>query len=388
MKALHGMWLRVLLVLMVAGAAMAFGIPAVAQDGMRAKALALEQQQQNVEAEQIWHSIVQADPRNAEAFAHMGLLEARQEHYNDAVGYYRQALALNPAFPGLDMNLGLALFKANRFKEAIKPFGEELRKHPGDTRLTILLGMSHYGMGDYLVAIPYLKRASEKDPQSLPLRLALAHSCLWSKQYQCVMDVYKEILALNVESAEAYMLAGEALDGEGDTTGAIEQFRAASRANPNEPNVHFGLGYLLWTQSQFAEAAKEFQAELDNDPQQTQARDYLGDCYVQLNDYAKALPELVKAVAADPALALTHRDLGIVYVSMDRKEEAVKELLNAISLDPKDVTPHWQLARLYKTMGQQEEAKAEFTKASTMLREKNQSLYKKLEDTQRARQQQ
>src|SRR5581483_11814347 len=70
--------------------------------------------------------------------------------------------------------------------------------------------MAHYGMGDYLVAIPYLKQAAKMDPQSLPLRLTLAHSCLWSKQYQCVMDVYKEILALNAESAEADMLAGEA----------------------------------------------------------------------------------------------------------------------------------------------------------------------------------
>jgi hypothetical protein len=31
-------------------------------------------------------------------------------------------------------------------------------------------------------------------------------------------------------------------------------------------NVHFGLGYLLWKQHHFDEAAKEFQAELENDP--------------------------------------------------------------------------------------------------------------------------
>ena len=57
------------------------------------------------------------------------------------------------------------------------------------------------------------------------MRLTLAHSCLWSKQYDCVMEVYKEILALNAESAEADMLAGEALDEKGDDAGAIEQFR-------------------------------------------------------------------------------------------------------------------------------------------------------------------
>ena len=45
--------------------------------------------------------------------------------------------------------------------------------------------------------------------------------------------------------AEADMLAGEALDEEGKISEATEQFRAAVKANPKEPNAHFGLGYLL-----------------------------------------------------------------------------------------------------------------------------------------------
>jgi tetratricopeptide (TPR) repeat protein len=348
-----------------------------AQDA-RQKALTLESQGQNSEAEHLWQDIVKNDPKNAEALAHIGLLEARQQHFDQATTYYRQALALDPFFPGVQMNLGLALFKANRFRESIKPFTAELEQHPGDPRLTILLGMAHYGMGDYLVAIPYLKQAAKMDTQSLPLRLTLAHSCLWSKQYECVMDTYKEILALNAESPEADMLAGEALDEEGKISAATEQFRAAVKANSKEPNAHFGLGYLLWEQKQYEEAAKEFQAELDNDPASTQARAYLGDTYVELNDYVKALPELEKVAAADPSSAFVHRDLGVVYSTMNRKNEALSELQKAISLDPKDVTSHWRLARLYQSMGRKDEAKIEFDKASSMNKEADQALVEKL----------
>jgi len=363
---------------LIAGAVWIAVSGAPAQSNARQNALALEQQGRNAEAESAWQAIAKSDPHNAEAFAHLGLVESRQEHYDEAIANYRHALELNPALPGLQMNLGLALFKAKDFKDSIQPFTAELQKHAGDQRLIILLGMAHYGMGDYFVAIPYLKQAADRDPQNLPLRLTLAHSCMWSKQYQCVLDVYKEILALNAESAEADMLAGEALDEKGDNAGAIEQFRAAIRANPKEPNAHFGLGYLLWTQSQYAEAAKEFQAELDNDPQHVQARAYLGDSYVQLNDYAKAQPELERALAADPTLGPAHRDLGIIYADQDRKEDAVRELQKAIELDPKDVAPHWRLAKLYQAMGKKEEAKAEFAKASSMNRESIQALSQKL----------
>jgi tetratricopeptide (TPR) repeat protein len=88
----------------------------------RLRALALEQQGLNAEAEQLWSGIAKADPRDAEALAHLGLLEVRQEHYEIAIDYYRRALAINSDLPGLQMNLGLALFKVAQFPDAIKSF--------------------------------------------------------------------------------------------------------------------------------------------------------------------------------------------------------------------------------------------------------------------------
>ena len=341
---------RVLWLVLLLGVASSLHPAALAQ-ASRKDALALEAGGHNAEAEQAWHSIAERDPSNAEAFAHQGLMEARQEHYSQAIPFYRQAEAIDPAFPGLQMNLGLAYFKSALYRGSIKPFTLELRKHPGDERLIILLGMAHYGMGDYLVAVPFLQQASEKQPQNLPLLLALAHSCLWSKQYDCVLATYKEILNLNPSSAEAEMIVGEALDETGDDAGAMEHFQAAAAANPKEPNVHFCLGYLLWTQSHYAESVKEFEAELGNDPQNLQAKEYLGDSLVKLNDYANAQPALEGVLARDPSSAMVHRDLGIVYASEGKKEDAATELLRAIALDPKDSAPHWRLARLYQSMG-------------------------------------
>ena len=149
-------------------------------------------------------------------------------------------------------------------------------------RLKTLLGLAYYGQQQYAAAVPFLKQATASDSQNLPFRLFLAHSCLGSKQYQCVLDVYREILNLNAESAEADMLAGEALDEMNDREGATQQFRAAVKADPQEPNVHFGLGYLLWTQGHYEEAAKEFQAELVNVPNHAQAMVYLGDTHIKM----------------------------------------------------------------------------------------------------------
>jgi tetratricopeptide (TPR) repeat protein len=358
------------------------GQTAAAKDDQGQTAFALEQQGKNAEAETAWRAFLQSHPANAEAYAHLGFLEARQERYTEAVPLYRKALALNPAMPGLRLNLGLSLFKSGSLKEAVQTFTPLLKSQPPSSpealRLTALIGLAHYGLGDYAAAVPFLKQASVADPQNLAIRLAWAHSCLWSKQYQCVLDVYHEILTLNAESAEADMLAGEALDEMKDNEGSVKMFRAAVKADPKEPNVHFALGYLLWTQKKYPEAMSEFRAELANDPEHVQATLYLADTDVQISQMDAARPLLEKVVAANPALALGHLDLGIVLSSAGHNEDALRQYLAAASITPNDVNVHWRLAQLYRSMGKREEAKAEFDKASTLTKAADEELYKKI----------
>jgi tetratricopeptide (TPR) repeat protein len=351
-------------------------------ESQRQTALVLEQQGKNAEAETAWRALLKRHPANPEPYAHLGLIEARQEHYKEAVPLYRKALALSPSTYELRLNLGLALFKAGEMKEAIRQFQPLLKSQPPSSpdvqRLTVLVGMAHYALGEFAEAASYLKQAAARDPQNLGLRMSLAHSCLWSKQYQCVLDTYHEILSLNAESAEADILAGEALDELKDHGGAIKQFRAAVQANPNAPNVHFGLGYLLWTQRQYEEAARELQTELSNNPNHVQALVYLGDAQMQMSHPEAALPILEQVERVAPTLSLGHLDLGILYADAGRNEDALRELNIAKKLTPDDVNVHWRLGRLYRSMGKKDEAKAELDKASSLTKATDEALINKM----------
>ena len=358
------------------------GQTAKTPEQQRQTALALEQQGKNSEAEAAWYAVLKANPSSPEAYAHLGLLEARQEHYTEAVTLYRKALALGPQIPGLRLNLGLALFKGGEPKKAIKEFTLLLKNAPPSSpeahHLTTLIGMAYFGLAEYAEAVPYLKDAAAHDGRNPPLLLSLAHSCLWSKQYQCVLDVYHQILALNADSAEADLLAGEALDELKDNAAATEQFRAAVKADPKLPNVHFGLAYLLWTQKRYPEAASEFKAELANVPDHIQAKLYLADSDIQLNRMEDAQPLLETVEGQAPAIPLAHLDLGIIYTEAGRNEDAMRELTAAEKLAPDDVNIHWRLGRLYRLLGNKDQAKAEFDKASTLNKAADDDLHKKI----------
>ena len=348
------------------------------REGRRQSALAFEEEGKVAEAEAGWRSLLSSQPNDAEAYAHLGLLEARQEHYKEAIVLYQKALSLDPKMPSLRLNLGLSYFKAGNFSAAIQTFEPLFQKEPKTSpealRLVTLLGLAHYGMGEYAAAIPYLKQATAADPANLPFRLSLAQSCLRTKQYQCVLDVYREILALNAESAEADMLAGEAYDELKNDDGAIAEFQAAVKADPKTPDVHFGYGYLLWKALKFAEAEEAFRSELANNPEHSLALAYLGDTEIRLNHSEEAVPYLERAVRLQPSIAIAHVDLAAIYEGKGRKDDAVRELKTAEKLSPDDPSIHWRLGRFYQSIGRTAEAKAEFDKTRSMQQAKEQSL--------------
>ena len=352
----------------------------------RQNAIQLQESGRFSEAATEWRIYLKTHPEEAEANADLGLVEARQEHYKEAIPFYRKALVLDPRMSGIRLNLGLAYFKTGAMKDAIQAFTPLLKSLPPDSpdrvRAATLIGLSHYSVGEYAAAIPYLRTAADKDPQNILYHFSLAESCLNVKQYQCVLDAYQDLLKLNAESAAADMLAGQAYDEMKNTNGAIEQFRAATKADPKWPNAHFGLGYLLWTQNQCDEASKEFQAELEIVPENPQAMTFLADCKVQLGKPDEALPLVEKALNIDPGIARAHMNLGIIYQDQGRQQDALRELTTAVKLMPQDSNIHWRLARLYQAMGRREEAKVEFEKTSSLKKAENDTLFTKLKAAQ------
>jgi len=207
--------------------------------------------------------------------------------------------------------------------------------------------------------VPYLQTSVEQSPTNLQLRLTLAQSCLWATNYSCALEEYHAILQQDPNSAQADMIAGEALDGQGDVAGAVTQFEAAEKASPTMPNVHFGLGYLHWKQGHFAPAEAEFQKELAINSQNGEAATYLGDIEVRNNQDGDARAHLELAKLQPGADRLTFLDLGILDARSGKQQDAEAEFERVIAMAPKDPDAHWRLARLLQAMGRKDEAAKE-----------------------------
>jgi tetratricopeptide (TPR) repeat protein len=334
-----------------------------AQASSPSEAMALEQQGKLDEAARVWKAVVERNPRDAGAFASLGVVFSKEKRYPEAASAYRKAIALDPGLPGIQLNLGLAEFKQGHFQAAIAPLSAALAAQPNNVQARALLGLSYYGAKQFAEASKHLEVAARADPDNTQLRQVLAHSCLWAKNFDCALEEFRDIEQRDPDSAAAHMLTGEALDGLGRTPEAIAEFEAAAKISPREPEVHFGIGFLQWKLRHYDEAESALRTELSIDSNNAQALAYLGDIEMKANDLDKALPLLEKAVKVKGGdVRIAYVDLGAVLMQQKRYQDAMAALQHAVKLDPAQPDSHFRLGRLYQEMGNTTAAQQEYAK--------------------------
>jgi tetratricopeptide (TPR) repeat protein len=290
---------------------------------------------------------------------------------------YRRAIAIDPDLPGIYLNLGLAWFKLEKFHEALSAFEKEKATAPSD-RVTLLIGMSHFGLGEYKTAADQLRLVAVKQPNNAELSYLLAKCYLWSGQYGEAKEVFRRLIERDPNSAPVHMLLGEALDADHRTPEATAEFEAAVKVGPAQPEAHFGLGFLYWKLKRYEDAEREFREELKRDPKNAQATAYLGDTLMKVGRKQDALKLFQSARELRPDMRIAHFDLAILHAGDKQYDAAVEEYRRAIQIDPSSYDAHYRLGRLYNQLGRSAEAEKEFKIVQALEQNRHEELLMKI----------
>ena len=189
---------------------------------------------------------------------------------------------------------------------------------------------------------------------------------------------YLSLYQADPNSYRLHQLMADLNAAKGNDAKAIEEYRLAIESKPSLPNLHYGLGHLLWKALKVSEARQEFEAELALNPQHAAALNDLGNTYLLEHQPERALPYLTRALAADHQNPDTHRDLGTAYSEEGDYLKAQAEFKIAVSSD-RDGSIHYKLARVYQALGQKENAAREFERSTALNAEAHTKLEKQRE---------
>lgn len=316
------------------------------------------------EAARLYQQVLRSNPNSFEALNNLGVAEARQGNFSRAARAYEQALKSRPnSFPLL-LNLGLSYFKAENFAAAIRPLERAVVVQPDNSQARSVLGMAYYSEKKYELASRQFEKVIAADPGNATLQYVLAESYVRSGQNQKLLDFLQTMLENSPDSAALHMLKGEANDGLDRTREAIKEFEAAAALTPNQPNVHFGLGYLYWKERLYDQAAAQFNLEIQNGGSVAKSEAYLGDIAIKNGNLQEARSLLAKSERSFPTYAFTHFAMGVLLAQEKQYDSAAAEFRRAIELDPRRTDAHYRLAGVLRAQGKTEQSEEELKKVS------------------------
>jgi tetratricopeptide (TPR) repeat protein len=334
-----------------------------------------------------FEAVVAIDPENVDAQANLGVLLFFQGKPAESIPHFRAALAgrtdeRQPGLAKIQGLLGMAEARTLDFANARKDMEAAFPLIP-DPRFQVRLGLELVGLdtqsGDLEKAAAVIAQLRKADPENAELLYAA---------YRTYTDLAGEsMLALSLaapDSAQMHQLLAHEDARQGNTNGAIAQYRKAIAINPHLPGIHFELAELLHTSSDEAvkkEAEQEYHAALRDNPQDEKAILRLAELDAQKGNREQSYQEYTKAVELQPADADAKLGLAKTLIEMNQSDKALALLEEAVQLEPTNATAHYRLATLYRKMGRADDAKREMDlyKKFKEMKEKLSALYKELQ---------
>lgn len=292
------------------------------------------------------------------AYNDLATSQAIRGGYSLALSTYQQAEQWDPAFPGLEKNIGLCAFKANNYSEAIRALTQALQLEPGSRPLIAMLGISYFATDQYADAartFAPLDEAGMKDAEAgYPWAASLTHLGDM-KQATRVLSNFES----QPRSDDTLLLVGQLWTEIGDYARATATLERALQSNPSLPKAHFdeGLAYIRW--EHWDDAERELKAELSLNPGDTEASYHLGYVYLQESKIDDAAALFLAVINADPDFARAQYQFGKIQLDRGQAEEAVTHLEAAARLLPQTDYVHYQLQAAYRKLGRDADADRE-----------------------------
>ena len=280
--------------------------------------------------------VIKEDPKVIDAWFTLGNMASRRGKDDEAIGYFRRALALKPDDEEAVINMAHAYRKLGRDEDALVGYRRFLELDPKSAQVHYEIAQILIDRGDNAGALAELRKALEFEPKMAAARNALG------------------VVALN----------------DGNVAGAESEIRAALELKPDVRLAHFNLALVAEKRGDLSTAQAEYQKELELHPNNFKAAFNLGKLYEAQHRPAEQEAAFRKAIAINADFGEGYFYLAKLLLDEgQRYDEAVALARKGLEVAPRSnyaALGHYVLADLYSRMGRPSDAAAEAQKGRAL----------------------
>ena len=230
-------------------------------------------------------------------------------------------------------NLGTALQEARRYDEAVTHHQRAIALMPGYAPAHNNLGASLRAAGRLDEAVVAYRKALALKPDFASASYNLANALLEQGQAGPSVDQYRRALQ-STNTVEAHNNLGIALAANGDSAGALSEFRAALALDDRSVQAHRNLGNMLLDMGSRAEGVAHLERAVALAPTEADATYDIGTLLLQEENFGAAAERFQSALRIRPQWAEAHNNLGIALASQGRLAQALDHFERALQTRP------------------------------------------------------
>jgi Flp pilus assembly protein TadD/TolB-like protein len=287
-----------------------------------------------------------------------GLDANQQAQYLQAIGLMQRSDRRDAVDHALQLLQGLAVERPN---SAI------VLAALGRANLAMFRFTKERSWGDRAVAVADAARAL--DPALPEVDVTLGQTLLATGRAKEAVEAFRRALTANPDDFDALLGLGDALESTGDYKGAETSLGRAIGLQPSSFAAYNHLGAFFYGRGRYREAAEMFGKAARTAPNSYLALNNLGGASTMACDFTAANDAFRKALALDPAYPPAISNLGLNQLWTGRYAEATGTLEMAVKLGPNDFRIWGNLGDAYRGQGHPDKAAEAYTRALTLARE-------------------
>ncbi len=285
-------------------------------------------------------------PDDAQANGLLGLALLHAGRADEGTPYLRRAIELEPDRPALRFNLVEALRQAGAYETALRELGVILAREPANPRAWERAGDVARQQQDDDGAAKAWERACQLDPEALGPALKLATLAIEQSRFDGALSVLSPLAERAAENEEIYALWCQALVGLRDWRALRETSRSWSEGHAGTAEAWRNLARAEFEQGLYREAVAAHERVLTvGEPSAGDLTDHAALCQHAL-DFQAAEAALARAHALQPNDAHTLVNLAQVGLSHGRFADAEEYVRRALAFDREHLGAHSILSAL------------------------------------------
>jgi tetratricopeptide (TPR) repeat protein len=244
------------------------------------------------------------DDDKFKALFYDGLKQKILGNYDDAMGFFRRSLAINPASPAANFEISELM---------------EYNKQPDSS-------------------LVYLNRAMNEDPGNIWYRYFYAQNLQELGRFKDVIKVYADLVKMHPSNTDLYYKLALAQLQADEYKEAIETYNTLEhKLGSVDEDIAMSKIEILEKIKDYTHAEEEIQKLINNDPSTPQYHDMLGNLYELEGKNDKAFEEYQKMEEIHPHDPMVHLSLANYYKTKNMDVKAFEELEKAFDEPALDI---------------------------------------------------